>query len=337
MNSSDLRPEENSGRRASKRAACVMPGCDKLARKASSEEAPRYCISHGGGRRCMVTGCRASARSRRGFCYRHRHRGGNSPSVDQQSAVLRRSTPGYSSANTNYTVPLTEPLIKIESLLSRIIEQLVREVVDGSAQDENANGLHAQGNMNAAFILKNHSSLRREIGQLPGGSQACRDLNDLVYLLQISFTGDYGYLLFELVRRRSCGAPWAHSGLAHEVTVLVKRHVYSCGEHGIRFVIAQPIKWGNILRILRQERSGGGANTARTVIVVWSRKSVTLMKKLVRMGANATLHELSLAFLHHMGRHGFFEPTVRYDMPDIGQCLTRVHFWDRCQPDPSVF
>ncbi|KAF4688142.1 hypothetical protein FOZ60_003153 [Perkinsus olseni] len=98
----------------------------------------------------------------------------------------------------------------------RIIEQLVREVVDGSAQDENANGdflglrlslsdrhlhkpgLHAQGNMNAAFILKNHSSLRREIGQLPGGSQACRDLNDLVYLLQISFTGDYGYLLFEL-------------------------------------------------------------------------------------------------------------------------------------------
>ncbi|KAF4745995.1 hypothetical protein FOZ63_000442, partial [Perkinsus olseni] len=152
----------------------------------------------------------------RGFCYRHRHRGGNSPSVDQQSDVLRRSTPGYSSANTNYTVPLTEPLIKIESLLSRIIEQLVREVVDGSAQDENANGdflglglslsdrhlhkpgLHAQGNMNAAFILKNHSSLRRDIGQLPGGSQACRDLNDLVYLLQISFTGDYGYLLFEL-------------------------------------------------------------------------------------------------------------------------------------------
>lgn len=41
----------------------------------------RYCIRHGGGKRCTYPGCHTAARGRTGLCYRHKE-GYNGASVD---------------------------------------------------------------------------------------------------------------------------------------------------------------------------------------------------------------------------------------------------------------
>ncbi|EER20560.1 hypothetical protein Pmar_PMAR010307, partial [Perkinsus marinus ATCC 50983] len=50
---------------------CVVLDCTKLARRGSSDGTARYCIAHGGGRRCRHPACQSAARNRLGYCQRH--------------------------------------------------------------------------------------------------------------------------------------------------------------------------------------------------------------------------------------------------------------------------
>ncbi|EER19439.1 hypothetical protein Pmar_PMAR012419 [Perkinsus marinus ATCC 50983] len=51
---------------------CAMPGCPNAAKRGDTTKA-MFCIRHGGGKSCRVPGCGVSARGSTGYCYKHRN------------------------------------------------------------------------------------------------------------------------------------------------------------------------------------------------------------------------------------------------------------------------
>ncbi|KAF4663396.1 snoRNA-binding rRNA-processing protein imp4 [Perkinsus chesapeaki] len=70
---------------------CAVAGCPNAAKRGDNSRAV-FCIRHGGGKSCRVPGCGVSARGSTGYCYKHRKLAESRPRKDSAASTVSGSS-----------------------------------------------------------------------------------------------------------------------------------------------------------------------------------------------------------------------------------------------------
>ncbi|KAF4747703.1 hypothetical protein FOZ62_016636, partial [Perkinsus olseni] len=321
--------------RRNKHKVCSITGCTKLARKDDSNEVARYCVAHGGGKSCIYPGCSASARDRRGLCYRHR---GNSIGIPRQQCRssanhdLGRADAPSSLARAQILrrlanmpvikVAQPEPLRVAEAILGRLIEAHFNDLRNSSRIPPTCTA--TLSHYTTSSILKEWKRLRGNFSEWGVSARALRDGDILVRLARILFNGDCATFAFELMRAIAMCADesgWPAATITQDLLQAIKPAVFVADGDKIVPILNRPPKWAALTRVLDDAVSAAATRArvdespqVKVAVIAWSKRSISLIRKLLRLGPNAAAVECYRNFAFSLHRHRYFKGKVNIGM-----------------------
>ncbi|KAF4691178.1 hypothetical protein FOZ63_000646, partial [Perkinsus olseni] len=237
--------------------------------------------------------------------------------------------------NTSCVIPTVQVhksggFARLESLLNQLLEVQFREMCTSRNVDSQ---LFPQ----MIDVVKDWPSMKIKLLDLPTRvpTTAVGDYDDLVKVFEIVALGHPAEALFELLRRWRKNMPWTSSWEGFDLLQELKRNVYNIRDQALHSTLEQPPLWIRVTEVLTKAKTNGANHTPHVALIVWSRRSVTLMKRLIAMGPEATLDECFRGFLFNLHRHGFFHHTLGQDLSVGGLTSAEIRFMKRRLAEPQ--